>query len=290
MSIKFERPTDFDLDTNSLSVDWGDGIIEELSEIEFYHQVIHEYTTAGIYDIAITGECGSPSFAGDTRVIDIKQWGKLPYADNWYANFYGCNRLTTVTATDGFPPEYKYFYTVFWECTNLNPPTFADYDVSHVLDMQQLFGYCTSFNVPIGNWDMSSARDLIMMFTNCTSFNQDLSNWNVSNVENFYGLFYNCSSFNQPLNTWNTSKMLYAGYMFYGCSSFNQSLYSWDVTKVTRNNMGYMFRNATAFDQDLSCWSVQHISSAPSDFATNCPINGTTKMPKWGLPPNTGCV
>ena len=76
--------------------------------------------------------------------------------------------------------------------------------------------------------------------------------------------------------------------MFYGCVNFNSDISSWDVSAVT--TMKFMFNDATSFNQDLSCWNVQHIASLPSNFATNCPINGTAKMPKWGQAPNTGCV
>jgi surface protein len=66
--------------------------------------------------------------------------------------------------------------------------------------------------------------------------------------------------------------------MFEGAANFNQSLDRWNVSSVT--NMHSMFREANSFDQNISNWDV---SSNPlhTDFASGCPIDGTSKEPNW---------
>ena len=115
-----------------------------------------------------------------------------------------------------------------------------------------------------------------------------LSTYDTSNITNMEGMFAQCYKFNQPLDSWDIHGVTSTTEMFTDCREFNQTLKSWDVSTVA--SMRIMFSGCLVFDQDLSCWDVQHISSPPSNFARNCPINDTAKMPKWGQTPNTGCV
>ena len=71
-------------------------------------------------------------------------------------------------------------------------------------------------------------------------------------------------------------------YMFNGAASFNQKIGGWNTSKVT--NMDNMFTKATTFNQDLSLWCVLEISSEPTFFSTNSPLENTNK-PVWGTCP-----
>ena len=97
--------------------------------------------------------------------------------------------------------------------------------------------------------------DMSQLFFKDKKFNSDINYWDVSNVINMRKMFHNANSFNQPLN-------------------------NWDVSSVT--DMMLMFHNANSFNQDLRCWNVTKISSKPSSFAINSPLNTNGMEPIWG--------
>ncbi|MBT4413131.1 MAG: BspA family leucine-rich repeat surface protein, partial [Polaribacter sp.] len=58
----------------------------------------------------------------------------------------------------------------------------SNWDVSSVIDMNNMFFGSDNFNQDISNWDVSSVIDMNNMFFGSDNFNQDISNWDVSNV------------------------------------------------------------------------------------------------------------
>ena len=90
---------------------------------------------------------------------------------------------------------------------------------------------------PIANWDVSAITDMSELFYGLQFFNADISNWDTSRVTNMNAMFYSAGAFNQPL-AFGTSKVKNMGDMFYSASAFNQPL-SFDTSSVT--SMGYMF-------------------------------------------------
>ena len=67
--------------------------------------------------------------------------------------------------------------------------------------------------------------------------------------------------------------------MFYGAIKFNQNISNWNVSKVT--DMSYMFGGAKAFNQPLNNWNVSNVTYYNGFADDGCPINGTSKMPKF---------
>ena len=56
-----------------------------------------------------------------------------------------------------------------------------------------------SFNQSLNDWNVSNVIDMEQMFRGATSFNQPLDNWDVSKVKSMVGMFRGARSFNQPL-------------------------------------------------------------------------------------------
>jgi surface protein len=128
--------------------------------------------------------------------------------------------------------------------------------------------------------NLKNVKNMRYAFADCKKFNSNINNWDVSNVTDMSWMFYDATSFNQPLNNWDVSNVIYMYWMFYNAASFNQPLNNWDVSNIT--NMKMTFYNAFSFDQNISMWDVSNVTDY-SFFATNCPINGTDKMPKFSI-------
>ena len=77
-----------------------------------------------------------------------------------------------------------------------------------------MFNNATSFNTNINNWNVSNLLNMENMFCNATLFNQNLNNWNVSNVIHMENMFNNAQSFNQNIGNWNITNNTYIDNMF----------------------------------------------------------------------------
>ena len=72
-------------------------------------------------------------------------------------------------------------------CQLLGP--IAEWDVSSVSDMSNLFADANYFNGELSKWDVSSVSDMTGMFTSAMSFNGDISKWDASNVRGMTDIF-----------------------------------------------------------------------------------------------------
>ena len=83
----------------------------------------------------------------------------------------------------------------------------ADWDVSLVTNMRELFYGKSQFNADISRWDTSRVTDMYRMFRDARAFNQDISAWNTSSVTTMEQMFYSAAAFNQPLSRWDVSSV-----------------------------------------------------------------------------------
>ncbi|MDY8138034.1 BspA family leucine-rich repeat surface protein [Aquimarina sp. 2201CG5-10] len=216
-------------------VDWGDGTIE----VAFTGDATHSYTTAGNYEVKITGKFPSIYFnnTGDKdKILAIEQWGTQQWA-SMSAAFYGCTKLVL---------------------NALDIP-----DLSLVTTMTFIFQNTTSFidnGGEIGNWNTGTVEFLGSAF-NSSSFNHDINNWDVSKVKSFANMFRNATSFNQPLNNWGLTSATILQNMFNGATSFDQDLGNWDLSNIGSsisisgllNNAGMSTSN---YDATLIGWAT----------------------------------
>src|SRR3989344_1426719 len=161
---------------------WGDGTN---SSITAWNDVDkkHDYTTAGVYNITLSGTIVGFRFNNGLdklKIIDIKQWGQLRLG-NSNAYFYGASNLN-VTATD---------------ILNLTGTT----------TLANMFRSASVFNQNIGKWNTSKVTSMASMFWSASKFNNSgngsINNWDTHNVTSMADMFRS-TVFNQNIGSWNT--------------------------------------------------------------------------------------
>jgi len=148
----------------------------------------------------------------------------------------------------------------------------ADWDVSAVTDMSELFSGLAQFNADISSWDTSGVTTMYRMFNYATAFNQPLS-FDTSRVTTMYESFMLASAFNQPLS-FDTSSVTTMYYMFGDAYAFNQPL-SFDTSSVT--TMYAMVYYATAFNQPLS-FDTSRVTNMGSMFVNTPGLSAANKL------------
>jgi surface protein len=124
-------------------------------------------------------------------------------------SYYG-NKTVTISQFGGIPLS-----NAGKQFENLPNLVISATDTPTILSNTSLnksFYNCTNFNANISSWNVSNVINMENMFYSCSQFNQNLSNWNVSNVTNMNSMFFNASAFNNN-NTpmyWNCNTNLIA--------------------------------------------------------------------------------
>jgi surface protein len=210
------------------------------------------FPTAGTYDVKIKGNFPRIYFynAEDRlKLIDIKSWGTIFWTSMENA-FFGCNNLTTLTATDA--PNLT------------NTTSFAS-----------MFNSCRNLlKVEANFWDVSNIDSMVSMFRDCSVLNYlGVDNWDTSKVTNFQEMFNRAYSINPEIENWNTSSLAIASSMFKQNSTINRSFANWDITKVTSfagfNTSGNGMSVAN-YDATLIGWANQLVKTGVSlDFGNS---------------------
>ncbi len=163
----FHFPLDKDGDYDFM-IDWGDGTIEHITQTAdagTKNYIRHTYKEPWSAEIIITGKCHGFGFSKDRRKIsiidsgvalwDVKQWGNVKL-HNKGRQFFGCNYLKKITATD-----------------NLN--------LNGITNMSNMFRSTWQFNDNLKGWDTSSVTNMSGMFSSARKFNSKLE-FDTSNV------------------------------------------------------------------------------------------------------------
>ena len=175
-------------------VNWGDGTSEALTPAS--NAIIsHTYTTAGVYDVSITGTAwkgmsGKGNVVND--IIEIKQWGT---ASLYSFNFSGNIALTTVSATDApilsgvtLFGQVGRIDNAFFGCSSLTSiNNIGSWDMSGVVDIRNWFWRCGSLTSAgisgILSWDTSNITNMNLLFTNTSGAGDlDFTAWNISSL------------------------------------------------------------------------------------------------------------
>ncbi|WP_298311467.1 BspA family leucine-rich repeat surface protein [uncultured Aquimarina sp.] len=219
-------------------VDWGDGtaITSETGN------AIHKYTSAGSYDVKITGDFPRIYFnnSGDKdKILAVNQWGTQQWTSMENA-FYGCSNLVLDATDTPILSQANNVSRMFNSAISL-------------VDTQDV----------MNTWDVSTITTMERMFADADMFNENIASWNVGNVQNFSVMFGGADNFNQNVNDWNIGEFvtgtLNIDFMFLSTNSFNQPLNNWDVSKIGRFDFTFSF--AAKFNQDLSDWDISNVNS-----------------------------
>lgn len=154
------------------------------------------FPSPGIYDIEITGDFPAIKMRGDgndvdsdeKKIIDVKNWGTIPFVDMSGA-FEGCiNMVITATDTPNMS-NVTSMNSMFNSAESLiNVPNLKSWDVSNVENMEYLFYECSSLvEVDISDWNVQNVIDddgINEMFEDCGSLvTVNMDNWYLKNLE-----------------------------------------------------------------------------------------------------------
>ncbi|MFZ1702943.1 MAG: BspA family leucine-rich repeat surface protein [Saprospiraceae bacterium] len=236
-------------------VDWGDGN----TTTGHTGDATHSYTTAGSYQVSISGTFPRIYFfnAGDKdKIYSINNWGNQVWTSMQGA-FYGCSNIDENAAD---VPDLSIATDLSLMFLNASPlqGDISNWDVSNITNMSAMLNN-TNINQDLSSWDVSSVTNMSSLFRGAVLFNGDISGWDVSSVQFMNYMFEGALAFNQNLSLWNVSNVTRTDRMFKYCSIFNQDLSGWNVGNVT--NMQDMFDGTTSFDQDLGAWDVSSVTN-----------------------------
>ncbi|MFK7936543.1 MAG: BspA family leucine-rich repeat surface protein [Saprospiraceae bacterium] len=182
----------------------------------------------GTYQLEIIGEFPHLRGYPVDLLLDVLQWGSIPWRDmgETFQNWPGAG----FTATDA--------------------P-----DLSRVTNMRRMFLGATNFNEDLNHWDVSNVTSMAQVFQSCTNFDGNISDWDVSKVTFFFRGFSSAKNFNQDISNWDVSSVDNMESLLDGADKFNQPIGKWDVRKVTRFRR--MLANMDDFDQSIGNWQFR---------------------------------
>lgn len=265
----------------NITVDWGDGSATETITTEF---PTHTYAQAGIYKIAVAGECpvwGYSSYivpdSGDyytyTQYLSkVKQLGELNATRYGFAR---CVNLVEVSgenlATENTFKNVTSMENMFRDCNNAN---FTKLDLScfkteKVVSMRDMFLGCSSLvTLNLRGFDTSNVNNMSFMFSACQKLvNLDISTFDTSNVTNMNWMFGNCEALTTlNLSKFNTANVTSFGSMFSNC----KKLTSIDVSNFNTSKadlIAWMFAGCTSLETiDLSNFDTRNVTNMSSVF------------------------
>lgn len=251
--------------TGSIEVDWGDGsehftgvntgssqLGTGAASFNMNHVYSDEYYNKE-FCIFISGNIDGWTMSSTSDVVDIIQWGDMPWRG---INIRGINKMTHLTGREeGFPSltsftisystalrtidrdffakatEITSFNSAFTGCTALEElPDDLFRNQLKVRNLQDMYSHCTSLVKPAKMYmkgDLSTPT-IRGMFLDCTSLKTipaDLFTKEFLNsVTSFNSVFNGCTSLETVpeefyANLGRTTKDAHPGMMFYGCSN-----------------------------------------------------------------------
>lgn len=174
---------------------------------------------------------------------------------------------------------------MFTGCRSLTALNLSKFNVSKVVNMQNLFEGCSSLTkLDLSNWNTSKVFYMGEMFRGCSSLTKvNLSNWNTSEVTDMRAVFEECKNLTTlDLGNFNTEEAIYMERMFSGCSKLKTlNLKHFNTSNVT--NMEEMFSGCNELESlDISNFDISSVENM-TGFFMDC-----TKLTKIKSPKKSG--
>jgi len=293
-----------------VTIDWGDGTIEQITGSNNIDNVTHVYNSGNVgttnnptVSIGKDGDVGiiggyywNLSFLGqpsNTDFLEIQQWGTAPISTT--LNFSQSQSLQ-LTATD--KPTLNAgasLSSTFSGCTVFTGnETMKTWDVTNVTNISSMFRDSPKFNVSALDWDVSGVTSFSTMFYNAASnasnkgsFNGRLDNWDFKPATTLSNFMHGQAFNNNSVNTWDVSTIQLFSSSFRFCENFNQDLNNWDVSSAT--NIASMF-NDTEMNGDISNWVTDNVTNMSNLFRASSLDVNNAGINTNGIYWNTGNV
>ena len=266
----------------NIIVDWGDGTEETITQ----EYPTHTYARAGVYEIAVAGNCpewgrisyqefmafneNSKNYTYAKYLTKVKQFGELNATKYVFAK---CENLISVAGENLVSPNtFKNINSMeymFWGCDKLKELDLTKFDTQNVKIMNRSFAGCselTSFD--LSNFDTSKVTTMDSMFVGCTKLTElNLEKFNTSLVENMSYMFASCNKLEYiNLSGFNTEKVKAMSWMFGNCRSLKTlDLSSFNTQNVT--TMECMFYGMSALELNISNFDTSNVKNMYSMFA-----------------------
>lgn len=264
----------------NITVDWGDGT-EETITTEF---PTHTYAKAGVYEIAVAGNCPVWGYSGANKpnekystynnyLISVKQFGELS------ATRYGfsyCSNLIEVSGenlvTEKTFENITNMSLMFFNCYQMTKLDVSDFNTENVNNMMYMFYSCVSMtDLNISNFDTSKVTTMTGMFDGCVKLNSlDVSRFDTSNVTNMARMFESCRALARlDVSNFNTSRVNTMEMMFFSCDNLTQlDVSNFDTSNV--ENMEGMFGRCASLESiDVTKFNTSKTISIAGMF-DNC--------------------
>ena len=186
---------------------------------------------------------------------------------------------------------------MFKSCTALTDiDALADWDVSHVYNINEMFSGCKSLqNIEgLSEWNTSMVSGMTRVFENCAIEDVNaLENWVVAGTRDEHGIaamFSGCTSLTNidGLANWDVSDIPDLMYLFSGCSSLTNvdALAGWNVGRAGTLQGMFSGCDSLTYISGLSNWDVSAVEDMNGLFSGNEKLNNVNALANW----NTSCV
>lgn len=116
-----------------------------------------------------------------------------------------------------------------------NGINFGSINTSSLTNIMDMFAYSGFTSLDLSNFDVSKVIDMQQVFYNCSSLSYlDLTGWNTSSVSTFGDMFYNCTSLQSiDVSSFNTQNAKYFTRMFSSTGVSSIDISSFDTSKAS---------------------------------------------------------
>ena len=254
----------------NFTIDWGDGTIESIGSPTTAGEMLrgttygfgqeppaisHDYATAGIYTIEITGTFEAWTFfdgistSNDhNKLIRVHSFGDLGYENLSYA-FRNCTNLTHFAG--GYTENVTRIDAMFYGATGLTSLDLSNFDTSNVTDMSNMFRDTTGLtSLDLSSFDTSIVTDMSYMFFGASGLTSlDVSSFNTASVTDMQSMFKNVIGLTSlDLSNFNTSNVTSMNNMFSGASGLTSlDLTNWDTDPMPSNSLWINAMTGTIF-------------------------------------------